>query len=261
MIYKLLVAEDEPIERMVLCRTLRKNLGEFLEIHEAENGIEALELYRREQPQIVILDVEMPGISGLEAARRIRAEGGLCAVVFLTGFENFAYAKQAIEVRALDYLLKPYEEQELICAVEESIQYVRKLSELMALVPAEPPAEQEGEVTEIRLAALRNTVRSFIDERYTQPLSMQDAAKAMGYSETYFCRLFKQCFGVNFSTYLNEFRVEKAKEMMADTRTSIRQISTACGYSDPKYFARVFRRFVGLTPSEYRLHIMQNIQN
>ena len=61
------------------------------------------------------------------------------------------------------------------------------------------------------------------------------------------------CFKVNFSAWLNEFRVEKAKEMLRDTRLSIREISLACGYTDANYFARVFKRITGKTPSEYRL--------
>ena len=68
-----------------------------------------------------------------------------------------------------------------------------------------------------------------------------------------FSGLFKQCFKVNFSAWLNEFRVEKAKTMLVSTRLSIREVSLACGYTDANYFARVFKRITGKTPSEYRL--------
>ena len=108
MKYKVLVAEDELIERMVLCKTLRKHLGELCDIFESKNGREALEVFDREQPQIAILDIEMPGINGLEVARKIRESGKDCAILFLTGFDKFSYAKQAISVRALEYLLNKY---------------------------------------------------------------------------------------------------------------------------------------------------------
>ena len=65
-------------------------------------------------------------------------------------------------------------------------------------------------------------------------------------------RLLKQCFKVNFSAWLNEFRVEKAKEQLTATRLSVREGSLACGYADANYFARVFKRITGMTPSEYR---------
>ena len=116
---KLLVAEDELIERKVLCKTLQKYLGDLIVLYEARNGREALELFAREAPQVVILDIEMPGYTGLEVARKIRETDKNCGILFLTGYDKFAYAKQAIAVRALDYLLKPYKEQELVFAVED----------------------------------------------------------------------------------------------------------------------------------------------
>ena len=110
---KLLVAEDELIERKVLCRTLQKYLGDLISLYEAKNGREALEIFAREAPQVAVLDIEMPGLTGLEVARSIRETDKNCAILFLTGFDKFDYARQAISVRALDYLLKPVEETRL----------------------------------------------------------------------------------------------------------------------------------------------------
>lgn len=103
-----------------------------------------------------------------------------------------------------------------------------------------------------RLFMVREWIRAYIAEHYMEELSMQDVAKAMRYSDAYFCKLFKQCFRVNFSAYLNEFRVEKAKGMMEDPRVSVKDIAFSCGYRDSNYFARVFKRITGKTPSEYR---------
>ena len=93
----------------------------------------------------------------------------------------------------------------------------------------------------------------------TQPLAkcvvtaMQDAAAALRYSDAYFCKLFKQCFKVNFSAYLNEYRVNKARQLILDPRLSLKDIGAAVGYSDANYFTRVFKRLTGQTPSEYRM--------
>ena len=256
MKYKVLVAEDELIERMVLCKILRKHLGEFCDIFESKNGREALEVFEREQPQIAILDIEMPGINGLEVARKIRESGRDCAIMFLTGFDKFSYAKQAISVRALEYLLKPYNEQELIYAVEEAMQYAARFAkqETRKESKAEevPQPREEGNES-LRLSLIREDIRTYIGKNYREDISMQSAAQTMGYSEAYFCKLFKQCFRVNFSAYLNEYRIEKAKAMMADPRINIKDIGAACGYSDSNYFARVFKRITGQTPSDYRL--------
>lgn len=258
MKYKLLVAEDELIERKMLCKTLHKHLGELCTIYETKNGREAIETFQRECPHIAILDIEMPGINGLEVARTIRQSQKPCAILFLTGFDKFSYAKQAISVRALDYLLKPYDEKELILSVEEAIQYASHFAEqpLPPMDMTEHTEKAEATVEDARLSLVREDIRAFIEAHYMEELSMQHVAKAMGYSDAYFCKLFKQCFHMNFSTCLNQYRVEKAKEMMKNPRINVKDISVACGYSDSNYFARVFKRITGQTPSEYRVGIL-----
>lgn len=103
------------------------------------------------------------------------------------------------------------------------------------------------------MARVRQEVIAFLRGHYQQDISMQDAAAALGYSESYFCKRFKACFQMNFSVYLNQYRVRKALQLMEDPRLSLREVSRACGYRDPNYFARVFKRITGQTPSEYRL--------
>ena len=174
----------------------------------------------------------------------------------LTGFDKFSYAKQAISVRALEYLLKPYNEQELIYAVEEAMQHAARFAKQANRNEQKaediPQSREEGNES-LRLSLIREDIRTYIGKNYREDISMQSAAQAMGYSEAYFCKLFKQCFRVNFSAYLNEYRIEKAKAMMADPRINIKDIGMACGYSDSNYFARVFKRITGQTPSDYRL--------
>ena len=115
----MLIADDEMIERAVLYKMLNKNLEGQCEIYQAENGRQALELYEKEKIQIAVLDIEMPGINGIQAAEKIREKDKDCVIIFLTAFDEFAYAKKAITVRALDYLLKPWDEKELMLKLEK----------------------------------------------------------------------------------------------------------------------------------------------
>lgn len=250
--YKILIAEDEPIERKVLRKLLERNLGEDCTVLEAKNGREAVNLYEQERPQLLLLDIELPGISGLEAARQIRSEGGECAIVFVSAYDNFSYAREAITLRAQDYLLKPYAEQELILTVEEAIRLYAQ-ERPAPPVAREEPHQPEQDVESARLSYVRDHIERYIQENYHTSLSLQKAAQAMNYSDTHFCRLFKQCFKVNFSAYLTAYRVERAKERLSGTMDTVKEVGAACGYSDTSYFIRVFKRVTGLTPSEYRI--------
>lgn len=95
--YRLLIADDEKIEKMVLYKTIQKSLGNQCQIFEADNGREALEVYEREQIQIAVLDIEMPGINGIQAAEQIRKKDRECCIIFLTAFDEFSYAKKPLQ--------------------------------------------------------------------------------------------------------------------------------------------------------------------
>ena len=256
MKYKLLVAEDIPEERAALCDTLRKHLGDVFTILPAKDGREALALYRREKPGIAILNIEMPGCTGLEVARAIRETDRHCCIFFISDFDSFSYAQQAISLRAMDYILKPYDEAALIRSIRNVIQDPVQTELILPdhrhpsdALAQDLPDDPEG----IRISLVRKDISAYIADHYTEELSMKNVAHAMNYSDAYFCKLFKQCFQVNFSTYLNEYRIEKARVLMQNPRINIKDISTACGFSDPNYFSRVFKRLTGQTPTEYRL--------
>ena len=259
MIYKLLVAEDISAEREALCQTLKAHLGGSISIYEAADGAQALDLFHRERPDIAILNIEMPFCSGLDVARKIRESGVPCALLFISDYDNFSYARQAISLRALEYILKPYEEHKLILSVREAMGYISHFGSLQWDQPSRSAGHrnQTHQLEDTRLALVREDINQFIETHYKEELSMKNAAHAMNYSDAYFCKLFKQCFHVNFSTYLNEFRIKKAQSMIKNPRINIKDVGLACGYSDPNYFSRVFKRITGQTPSEYRLSAME----
>lgn len=255
--YGILIAEDELIERMMLKKTLTKRFGDCCEIYAAANGKEALELFRRETVQIVILDIEMPGTKGIDVAEIIRRESESCCIIFLTAYDKFEYARRAITLRAMEYLLKPYSERELLSVVEEALRRAGKTAgalpeekavQMQESVEEEVPGEEQN-----RLSVMVSMVEEYLRENYWKDISMQDAARAVHYSDAYFCKMFKQQYGVNFTAYLTDFRIEEAKKMLRQPNVNIKEIGGRVGYEDPTYFARVFRRVTGQTPTEYRM--------
>ena len=259
---RLLIADDEVIERKVLYKTLQKNVGDQCVIFQAENGRQALRVYEEEKIQIAILDIEMPGINGIEAAQKIREKDKECCIIFLTAFDEFSYAKRAIVIRALDYLLKPCEEDELVAVMEEAMRLTDKRLNVSGVPSPGVPSpdirrEEHAEAMprddgDGRLAQVAETIREYIRNNYMKEISMQDAARMMNYSDAYFCKLFKQCFDQNFTSYLTGFRVNEAKKLLKDRSISVKDVSMQVGYYDSNYFAKVFKRMTGMIPSEYR---------
>ncbi len=254
--YRVLIADDEPIEITIVTKIIQKNFKDGIEIVQAVNGREAIEKFLEKKCQVVLLDVEMPGINGLEAAERIRKEDKTCSIIFLTAFDEFTYAKRAITVKALDYLLKPVSDDELIAVIDEAIRLVEgdiKSSLSEGAISNEACAIENQKIEHLRINIVQEMIMNFIANHYTEDISLQDVAKAMNYSDPYFCKLFKQCFEKSFTTYLSEFRVNKAKQLLVDVTINVKEISDRVGYRDSNYFAKVFKRVVGVTPSEYRI--------
>ena len=167
--------------------------------------------------------------------------------------------KKAITVRALDYLLKPYDEEELMLVVEEAMHIAGEHrqdegdgDENENEIPAPPDTEEPEDGGHARLSKVTSLISQYIHENYMFDISMQDAARAMNYSEAYFCKLFKQCFDQNFTAYLARFRINEARRLLQDKNASVREVSMLVGYYDANYFAKVFKRIAGMNPSEYR---------
>ena len=254
--YRILVADDEPIERQVINKKIKAFFPNQVEVFVAENGIEAVKKYTENMCNIAVLDIEMPGMNGLEAATQIRNLDKDCSIIFLTAFDEFSYAKRAIEVRALDYLLKPGSDEELINILEEAFRIcdsnskapIADLSQKNSV--SEPSLDYSED--DIHSNTLIRDITGYIESHYMEDIALQDIAGYLNYSDVYFCKLFKQNFGKNFITYLNEFRMARAKELLADPGINIKDVGYKAGFRDPNYFTRIFKRMVGMTPSEYR---------
>lgn len=255
--YRVLVADDEPIERMIVGRTIKKYFSGQLEVVEAVNGREAAKFFTEKDCKIALLDIEMPGVNGLEAAEQIREKDRDCSIIFLTAFDEFSYAKRAISVHALDYLLKPGTEEELVAVLEEAIRLLEEKADGSQKNVREKPVDMqekkkdaELENGNVRMSAVAENIRQYIDMHYKEDISLQSVAEKMNYSDAYFCKIFKQCFDKSFIGYLTEYRLERAKQLLADVRINVKDISVNVGYRDSNYFAKVFKRAMGSTPTE-----------
>ena len=123
----------------------------------------------------------------------------------------------------------------------------------------EKKKDAELENGNVRMSAVAENIRQYIDMHYKEDISLQSVAEKMNYSDAYFCKIFKQCFDKSFIGYLTEYRLERAKQLLADVRINVKDISVNVGYRDSNYFTKVFKRAMGSTPTEYRMEILKQM--
>lgn len=248
--YTVILVEDEKIVRDELATSIGwERLGLAL-VGTAADGLEGEAMIKKLDPDIVITDIRLPGIDGLTMLARCPVNHA----IVLSGHTDFSYMKQAIRLGVFDYLLKPVDDDELETTLsnlvvklrEEDVDYERLRKTKNAtgeeLIPL--PHSVNNHVVD-------NAIR-FIATNYGKPVGLQEAATFLGLSESHLSRLFKEVTGLNFLQYLNAWRINKSVELMRDPKRNIGEIATSCGFPTPGYFAKIFKRFSGVTPTQYR---------
>lgn len=256
--YRVLLVDDEQIERMALAKKIDTYYGDKVNIYHAVNGREAVDMCSEHKNDIIIMDISMPEMNGVMAAKYIRQIDDKCSIIFLTAYDDFEYARNAIKIRALDYLLKPCDINDLLAVMDMAIQKLDRECDFKGNTKENKPERKRENVKNFDEQTTIKYLREYVENNYTFDISMQEVAEDMGYSDAYFSKLFKQYFNQNFTAYLTEYRIKKAKELLTDTNNSIKDISRMVGYEDSNYFAKIFKRIVGEIPSKFRENLIEN---
>lgn len=252
------IVDDEQIERMALAKKIDRYYGDKVNIYHAVNGREAVDMCSDHKNDIIIMDISMPEMNGVMAAKYIRQIDDKCSIIFLTAYDDFEYARNAIKIRALDYLLKPCDINDLLAVMDMAIQKLDRECDFKGNTKENKPERKRENVKNFDEQTTIKYLREYVENNYTFDISMQEVAEDMGYSDAYFSKLFKQYFNQNFTAYLTEYRIKKAKELLTDTNNSIKDISRMVGYEDSNYFAKIFKRIVGEIPSKFRENLIEN---
>ena len=231
----LLIADDENLELKVLEKTVKKHFVDELEIFASSNGRKASQICDEVKPDIALLDIEMPGMNGIELAKYIKEKYVECIIIFITAYDRFDYAIEAIHIKAFDYLLKPWKEERLFELINTAIENVRSMQKTDSIVHSQ-----------------KDVIKDYIDRNYKKDISAKDVAGILGYSDVYFSKVFKQLFDDNFINYLTKIRIDRAKLLLKDVSFNIKEVGKSVGYADSNYFTKVFKRSIGISPSEYR---------
>jgi YesN/AraC family two-component response regulator len=255
--YKLLVVDDEAIEREAIQYFIQQAGLKFEALEEATNGIEAVSKAAALEPQIIIMDIRMPGKDGLEAAKEIRQFNSDCKIIFLTAFSEFEYAQKAIKVKAEDFIIKPADSEALLRVLNSVITDLDRGKAAVEVVALELTENfHDGTGTEVVVNGpngfLVDRVCKYIDQNYNKCIKLDELCDMVGFSKYYLSRIFKQYKNMNLVDYIAFRRIEKTKEILKDPRVSIKEISSLVGYNDPNYLTNVFKKWEGISPTEYR---------
>lgn len=241
MQYTAFLVDNEAWALVYLERSLSWEANGFTLLGSSTNSVEALDTILRLEPDVVITDIRMPELSGLELMERAHRAGAVCEFVFLSGFPEFSYAQEAVRLGAFEYCLKPISPQ-------QGNELLGRLRERLAArkgPAARPPARLSGNETLDRIL-------QYIQEHYQEKLRLKDIADRFYLSPGYCSALFSKHLGKTFPEYLTELRVRLACRLLAETHLSIHEIAAQTGIDDSFYFSKVFKRAMGVTPGRYR---------
>lgn len=246
MKYRTIIVEDEALIRRNVSGKFKELNTRFEVIGEARNGQEALQLIEQSVPDLVITDIQMPVMNGLELAKYLYFAYPHVKIVILSGYHEFEYARQAIHYKVEDYLLKPLSEEQLralLDAMELKLgSAVDSLSHVSVVLEDQVKTEDIAE-----------SVKLYLKQNYMHEITLQDMAAQMHFSVDYLGKCFKKVTGETPLKYLTGLRLNEAKRLLAAyEHMDIKTIGGAVGYADSHYFSRIFKNKTGLYPSEYR---------
>lgn len=245
---KVLVVEDEPLARQGIILTINWAETDCVVVGEAANGEEGLEAVRRYNPGLIITDVRMPKMDGIEMVRRLREQGNDAYVIILTAHSDFAYAQSAVKLGAVDYLLKPFRDGDLEQAVAR-VQRLDRDRRVATAAPGLPDPRSDGSAkSKYVMSAL-----DYIAAHYNDPeIGVSGVAAALQISESHLSHVFKKETAYTVAGYITSYRMHMAMQQLHDCRAKVYEVAENVGYRDIAYFSSAFKRAVGMSPSEYQ---------
>jgi YesN/AraC family two-component response regulator len=218
-------------------------------VAQARDGAEALDLARQFHPDLVVTDISMDEMDGLEFTTVLLKELPRTKVIILSGYGEFAYAQRALDLKVSAYLLKPVSPEDLLVKVAEVVKEWESDRERARRLGEDKSVGEEavGDRAVIRRA------RDYLESRFgDHETCLESLAGHLGLTPGYISKLFKAETGRNYTEELADLRIKKAKELLSHSNLKLSEVGVRVGYLNPQYFATAFRKATGMTPSEYR---------
>ena len=206
----------------------------------AESAHQAMDMIKADIPDIILTDIMMPGMDGFELIEWIKANSYNCEVIILTAYGTFEYARKALDYGVTGYLLKPINETELKELINKAVYNLNQNS------------KQADHINAVNYSLPVRLACEYIEKNFQENINLNKISNYVSLSKNYFCNIFKKETGITIWDYLIRIRMEEAKRMLLETEQKTYEISEKVGYDDPSYFGRLFKKYTGFTPIEFR---------
>lgn len=242
--YRLILVEDDYQIRMGLTNFFPWNSIGFQLLQSFENGQKAWDYLQIHKVDVVLTDIKMPVMSGLELAGALKEISPDTLVVFLSAYRSFEYAREALDYGVRNYIVKSTRYDDLIeifTNLREELDQKASSPQQQAALPDEPCIDNH---------VIRQVIEA-IDQNISHA-SLQYLADLVQVNPVYLSHFFKEKTGMNFSDYILKKKMEMAVSLLKNTNSTIYEISEMVGYSNDKNFSRAFKKYFGVSPTSYR---------
>lgn len=244
----ILIVEDNYDLRTFLIQSMKNDFR----VLGAENGKEGLELAKKYTPDLIISDVMMPVMDGLELCSRLKKEihTSHIPIILLTAKNMVESWVEGLETGADDYIPKPFNLQILEAKMNNLIESRRKLKRLFSQGETVEPSELTSNPVDEEFLSKAYRI---LEKNYLEPeFSATQFASEMFVSRSLLYKKIRAITDLNITDFINSFKLKKAVELIQENRFPIADIAFNVGFNDPKYFSRIFRKFYGMSPSEFK---------
>ena len=251
---KIMIVEDESYVRKGIESIIRENLTISFRLTVCADSQDALASCEFSRPDLVITDIEMPGMDGLELISRMIAGNYCDRFIILSGHDNFAYARSALRYGVSDYLLKPVDREELINAIRkifESRYLVKSKDSITASFREIPFFTWELDLSKMP-ASLRLIV-NYMRKNYMNDISLKTISEALFFHPSYISSLINKYTGHSFGYLLDYIRLRRSAELLLEEPDlPISEVSVLVGYSNERRLYAAFQKYLSMTPGDLR---------
>ena len=244
-----MIVDDDRLARLGLMKSVDWTSYGMDIAYDTSNGEEALEFAACNSVDLAFIDLEMPGMSGLELLKKLMKVSPATRCAIVTMHDDFKYIQEALRIGILDYIIKTELSGESIALVIERLKKRMESFEEQVYFADSSPGEKDFSY-EIR-RSIKQAVE-MVRNGKGQYVTAKEMAERVHMSRSYFSTCFKQLVGTSFNEYFKGVRMEQAKEKLVNTEDPVCVIAWESGFSDESYFSTVFKNYTGIPPTEYR---------